>query len=1303
MNAGPLGAHLPTPAPHRVKLLSNGRYHLAIDRLGNGACRWNGLALTRWKEDAATPPGGTYLYLRDDASGAVWSPTTGPLHADGGEPARATFDGPTARFECRRHGVETTCTVAVDAQADVDCRRVTIANRSAHRVALTATSCAEVVLAPAATDAAQPAFSKLFIETSVDSETGAVLATRRPSKPDDPIVWLFHLALRDGRRPVDASVETDRNRFVGRGRDVADPAALDRPARLSGTVGPVLDAVVAVRVPVVVEPGVTVTVEWHTGVASTRDEAVAMARRVTADAGAGAVTADASAWRDALLDRLGAADGDAVRFDALAGALFVANAGVRGSAEAMAANRRSQPSLWGFGISGDSPIVVVHVDGPRGTDTLRAMVRAHAWWKAHGVASEMLVLAEGADADADAADRLDRIRRVVTEVAGADVLDHRDGIVVRDGATLDDGDRVLFEACARIVARAGDGIDALVARLDVATTSSAPRPALETAAPEAHPGFSDPASLADWNGHGGFTADRTEYVVQTSVDDQTPAPWVNILANPGFGTIVSESGSGSTWHDNAHEFRLTPWSNDPVSDPATEAIWLRDEGSGRVWSPTLLPARAPGLFEARHGFGSSTFLHRQDGIESTLTVFVDAEAPVKVSSLLLRNASSRARRIAVTGYVEWVLGDERAKTAMHVVTERVDGAPAVLARNAYNTDFGGSAAFLAVDVDGGPASIDGASVCGDRAEVLGANGSLAHPVALDGGALSGRVGAGLDPCAAVRVVVEIAPGADACVVIRLGAGASVDDARRRARECCSASAVESALDAVRSAWRRRLGVVQVRTPDPNVDALANGWLLYQVLASRFWGRTGFYQSSGAFGFRDQLQDAMALVHAEPGEVRAHLLRCAARQFVEGDVQHWWHEPSGKGIRTRCSDDYLWLPFVTARYVEATGDDAVLHEQRPFLRSRALKDGEASNYEQPEVAADAASLHEHCRRAIEHGLRFGPHGLPLMDGGDWNDGMNLVGAKGRGESVWLAFFLVAVLRRYAPVARANGDAAFADRCEHEASGLVERIEASAWDGDWYRRAWFDDGTPLGSADRRECRIDAIAQSWSVISGAAPPRRATAAMASMHRHLVHHDPRVVQLLDPPFDTSEPSPGYIEGYVPGVRENGGQYTHAAVWSALGFAMLGDADRAWELVSLIEPISHGADAAAIAGYRVEPYAVAGDVYAFPPHAGRGGWTWYTGSAGWMYQLLVESLLGFQRRGDVLRMTPLLPRDWPGFELAYMAGATRYSIACRRARGGEPAGVSVDGVASEDGSIRLRDDGLPRAVVVTVAAALSH
>ncbi len=728
---------------------------------------------------------------------------------------------------------------------------------------------------------------------------------------------------------------------------------------------------------------------------------------------------------------------------------------------------------------------------------------------------------------------------------------------------------------------------------------------------------------------------------------------------------------------------MTPWENDPVSDGCGEALYLRDEESGQFWSPTSLPC--PGSPDhptvARHGFGYSVFEHSEGGIHSELWIYVDANAPVKFLVLKLRNDSGRPRRLSATAYVEWVLGDQRAKSAPYVVTNTDPGTGALFACNPYSTEFADRVAFLDADDMTG-------TVTGDRAEFVGRNGTLQRPAAMGRTRLSNRLGATLDPCAAIQVPFDLFAGQEREITFRLGAGRSIEDAANLVHRHRGTAMARGALEAVWQYWNHTLGAVQVETPDPALDVLTNGWLLYQTLACRMWARSGCYQSGGAFGFRDQLQDAMALIHCEPRLLREQLLLCAAHQFREGDVQHWWHPPSGRGVRTRCSDDYLWLPLGACRYTLGTGDTGVLDDVIPFLEGRPVGAEEDSYYDLPRRSAESDTLYAHCTRAILHGLRFGAHGLPLIGSGDWNDGMNCVGVQGKGESVWLGFFLYHVLERFAELARRHGDPLFAERCQSEAAQLRRNIEAGGWDGQWYRRAYFDDGAPLGSVSSPECQIDSIAQSWSVLSRAGDPERSRLAMDAVDKRLVRRDHALIQLLDPPFDKSELDPGYIKGYVPGVRENGGQYTHAAVWAAMAFAALGDARRAWELLAMINPVNHAKSPEATQVYKVEPYVVAADVYAVAPHMGRGGWTWYTGSAGWLYRLIVESLLGLMLDVDKLHIVPCLPANWQAFTVHYRHRETVYHIkAVRTATAADGVTVTVDGVQQQGPVIPLADD----------------
>ena len=1274
-----------TVAPE-VQLLSNGRYHVMITNAGGGYSRWNDMAVTRWREDSTRDHWGTFCYLRDMASGKFWSTAHQPS-LKRVDSYQAIFSESRAEFRCRKDNLDAYTEIAVSPEDDIELRRITITNRGRRRRTIDLTSYAEVVLALPAADAEHPGFSNLFVQSEILRERQAILATRRPRSQDEPVPWMFHLMAVHGALAAEISYETDRSRFIGRGRTIVDPQAMQSGARLSDSQGSVLDPIVAIRQRITLDPDASATINIVSGVGETRDGCLALVDKYQDRRLADRVFDLAWTHSQVALRQINASEADAQLYGRLAGAILYANASLRADPNVVKKNRRGQSGLWGYSISGDLPIVLLKIGDPANIELVRQLVQAHAYWRRRGLKVDLVIWNE--DHSGYRQVLHDQIMGLIAAAGESNVTDRPGGIFVRPADQIADEDRILVQTVARVVltdAR-GDLASQIDQRNQVERVYPPPLPVsfgrVESAASSAHTVGPRP-DLIFFNGLGGFTPDGREYVITTTPGRVTPAPWVNVLANPQFGTVLSESGAAYTWAENAHEFRLTPWENDPVSDGCGEALYLRDEDSGQFWSPTPLPC--PGSPDhptvARHGFGYSVFEHSEGGIHSELWIYVDVNAPVKFLVLKLRNDSGRPRRLSATAYVEWVLGDQRAKSAPTVVTNTDPGTGALFACNPYSTEFADRVAFLDTDDMTG-------TVTGDRAEFVGRNGTLQRPAAMSRARLSGKLGATLDPCAAIQVPFDLFAGQEREITFRLGVGRSIEDAANLVHRHRGAAMARSALEAVWQYWNHTLGAVQVETPDPALDVLANGWLLYQTLACRMWARSGCYQSGGAFGFRDQLQDAMALIHCEPRLLREQLLLCAAHQFREGDVQHWWHPPSGRGVRTRCSDDYLWLPLGACRYTLGTGDTGVLDEVIPFIDGRPVNAEEDSYYDLPRRSAESATLYAHCTRALLHGLRFGAHGLPLIGSGDWNDGMNCVGAQGKGESVWLGFFLYDVLERFAELARRHGDLVFAERCQSEAAQLRRNIEASGWDGQWYRRAYFDDGTPLGSASSPECQIDSIAQSWSVLSRAGDPERSRLAMDAVDKRLVRRDHSLIQLLDPPFDKSELNPGYIKGYVPGVRENGGQYTHAAVWAAMAFAALGDARRAWELLAMINPVNHAQSPEATQIYKVEPYVVAADVYAVAPHMGRGGWTWYTGSAGWLYRLIVESLLGLRLDVDKLHIAPCLPAKWQGFTVHYRHRETVYHIKAARtaAAAAGSVTVTVDGVQQESPVIPLADD----------------
>jgi cyclic beta-1,2-glucan synthetase len=1278
-----------TPMPE-VQLLSNGRYHVMITNAGGGYSRWKDMAVTRWREDATCDNWGIFCYIRDTTSGKFWSNTYQPAlrHSQSYD---TIFSEARAEFRSSGCELDTHTEIAVSPEDDIELRRIRITNRSKMPRSIDVTSYAEIVLASPAADALHPAFSNLFVQTEIVRPQHAILGTRRPRSVDDNAPWMFHLMADHGAGMGGISFETDRLRFIGRGHTVVDPHAMTGAWELSASEGSVLDPIAAIRRQITLDPESTATVNLVSGIGGTRDICLALVEKYQDPRMADRVFDLAWTHSQVLLRQLNATEADAQLYARLAGSIIYANSSLRADAGILIKNARGQSGLWGYAISGDLPIVLVRIGDRANIDLVRQLVQAHAYWRLKGLAVDMVIWNE--DHAGYRQGLHEQIMGLIAAGIEAKVTDRPGGIFVRPTDQMPDEDRVLLQTVARAII--SDSRGSLTDQINRRSSMEVPVPSLtstRTRRTEALPAAALPRrDLKFFNGLGGFTPDGREYVITTAQGQAAPAPWTNVLANPLFGAVVTESGGACTWSENAREFRLTPWNNDPVSDSCGEAFYIRDEESGDFWSPAPLPSPGATPYASRHGFGYSVFEHMELGIRSEMWVYVALDAPVKFTVLKVRNESGRSRRLYATGYAEWVLGDLRSKSAMHVITEIDPISSALFARNRFNTEFADRVAFFYVDNEA-------RTVSGDRKEFLGRNGTLRNPAAMIRLQLSGKAGAALDPCAAVQVPFELADGQECEIIFKLGVGRDGGDARNLVQRFRGSTAARRELEAVWQYWNHTLGAVQVETPDQSLNVLANGWLLYQTLACRLWARTGYYQPGGAFGFRDQLQDAMALIHTEPSLLREHLLRCAARQFREGDVQHWWHPPSGRGVRTHCSDDRLWLPLATSRYVLSTGDTGVLDEPVHFIEGRPVSAEEDSYYDLPGRSQETASLYEHCVRSILRSLRFGTHGLPLIGSGDWNDGMNLVGEDGKGESVWLGFFLYEVLVRFEEIARGHGDAPFSERCRREADGVRRNIELNGWDGEWYRRAYFDDGSPLGSASNPECRIDSIAQSWAVLSGAGDVERSRMAMEAVDRHLVHRDHGFVQLLDPPFDTSDLNPGYIKGYVPGVRENGGQYTHAAIWAAMAFAALGDSRRAWELLPMINPINHAMSSEAIAAYKVEPYAVAADIYALSPHTGRGGWTWYTGSAGWMYRLIVESLLGLRLEADRLSFAPCLPADWKIYKVHYRYRETVYHITVLQMHAAHDGiTVTVDGVEQDDGSMPLIDDRKEHRVEVKI------
>jgi cyclic beta-1,2-glucan synthetase len=1277
----------------QTHLLSNGRYSVMLSSAGSGYSRWRDIAVTRWREDPTRDDSGSYLFLRDVESGAVWSAGYQPC---GVEPARyeVTFAEDRAEFMRVDGDITTILEVVVSPEDDAEVRRLSILNSGQHARDLDVTSYCELVLAPPAADSAHPAFCKMFVQTEYVPKVGAILATRRRRAPEEPEIWAAHHAVLEGASAGKPDIETDRARFIGRGRDVRGAVAVMDGRRLSNTVGTVLDPVFALRYRVRVEPGASVRIAFWTGVAATRAAALDLVDKQQ-DANA-FVRAATLAWTQAQIQlrHLGIDAAESSLFQRLAGHVLYADASMRPSSDKIRDGAASAAGLWAQGISGDVPIVLLRIDAIEDIAIARALLRAHEYWRMKQLAVDLVILNERSVSYVqDLQGALDTQVRMIQARAPLGAHKTRGAVFLLRGDQISAPTRALLSSVARAVLVGQRG--SLAEQLDRARGPGAAPGAQQQQQP---PGaaaidlaMTAPKDLEFFNGLGGFAAGGREYVTLLGSGQSTPAPWLNVIANPHFGFQVAAEGSGFSWSANSRENQLTPWSNDPVSDRPGEILYVRDEQSGELWGPTAAPIRYHGRsYTARHGQGYSRFEHTAHGIALELLVYVPMQDPIKISRLKLHNISGRRRTLSVTAYVEWVLGSERAASAPFLLSAVDPLTGALFASNPWNAQYGSRVGFM--DLAGRQTQWTA-----DRREFLGRHGTLAHPAALERRTtLSKRTGAGLDPCGAMQTVFELEPGQSLEIVFFLGQAASATEAQALLKRY-RASDLEAVLREVLAWWDDTLGTVQVRTPSRSLDIILNRWMLYQTLVCRMWARSAFYQASGAYGFRDQLQDAMALLISRPALARMQLLRAAACQFSEGDVQHWWL-PSmlpgacGPGVRTRISDDKVWLAYACAQYLESTADTSILDVELPYLEGPPLRPEEHERYFLPEIADQRATLFEHCALALDQSLSIGVHGLPLMGTGDWNDGMNRVGAGGKGESVWLGWFLYTTLLRYAPLARARGEQARETLWLAHAAALRKSLEREAWDGNWYRRGYFDDGTALGSAGSTECRIDSIAQSWSVISQAADPARALQAMAAVESNLILRQAGLALLFTPPFDHSLPDPGYVKAYPPGIRENGGQYTHAATWTVIAHAMLGRGNEAFDLYTLLNPITRAGSRADVMRYKVEPYVVAADIYSVAPHIGRGGWTWYTGSAGWMYRAGLEWILGFRLQGTRLVLSPCIPAAWPGFQIDFKYRSAHYTIQVENPHGVSRgiARAELDGqvLGCAETGITLTDDG---------------
>ena len=1260
----------PLVAPRAVNLMSNGHYHVMITSMGTGYSRADEVAVTRWSGDPTEDRSGSFLFIADPQTGEWWSATAEPKRVEN-EVASAVLHDDKAVFLKTVGNIHSEVECIAVGEGNGEARNITLFNDGDEDRYVEITSYAELALAFEAADNAHPAFSKMFVKTEIANDGSTIFAERQRRANNEPTIAVAHFVTYGAGVSREVEAETDRRAFIGRGRSIANAAAFDPGAHLGGSAGFTLDPIMALRAKVRVPSRKKVSLTfWTISAANRQDVEQEMHRFLQPD----------SYQRQAMLSwtrsqvqtrHVGLSLVEAAGVQKLARYLLYPDAALHAPAETIAEGLGSQAALWPMAISGDFPIFALRIGDVADLEIVATALRMQEYLRAHGLFVDLVIVNEQASSYVQ--DLQQSIEQLCenARLRGHELGPRQHIFVVRRDLMDEASYRTLL-AAARVMMHTRNGpiLDQIERAEQAVKTVDA-----IIARPFAKPVQQDSAlpsgdDLAFWNGLGGFANEGRDYVVRLSGGTVTPQPWINVIANREFGFHTSSEGASFTWSRNSRDFQITPWTNDAVVNRPGEAIYIHNLDNGAVFSPLSCVVRDEGIvYEARHRRGVSQFSASQNNVHAEWTQLVDPHDPVKVQRLLLRNDGKSRVRLRIYAYAEWVMGNNRSRSAFMIVPGRDEASGVLTARNPYHLDFGDRVAFLGSDAGG-------QSFTCDRAEFLGVGGSTVAPdVVLRGTLPSGTVEAGRDPCAVIACDVELDAGAETSLHFVLGDAASQQEATAFAQKHLRADFAARMLENER-AWDDFSAALQVETPDPAFNAMVNVWLPYQSLACRLRARSAFYQASGAFGFRDQLQDTLALLLHDPSLAREQILNAAARQFPEGDVQHWWLPRTGAGVRTTITDDVVWLGYGTHLYLRTTGDQSILDENIAFIQGDVLKNGEHDSFFTPKKSSETASLYEHCARALDLAIkRTGENGLPLIMGGDWNDGMSRVGEAGKGTSVWLGWFLLRTLRDFSEIASQRADTARSTAWRVHSSRLKLALESHGWDGAWYRRGFFDDGTPLGSSQSDECRIDSIAQSWAVLSGEAEASRADMAVSKAVEMLVDDELGVVRLFTPPFENTHQDPGYIKSYPPGVRENGGQYTHAATWLVIALARLGRADEAYRVFSMLNPVNHAATVDEAERYRVEPFVIAADVYSEAERAGRGGWTWYTGSAGWMHRAAVEGILGIERHAGTLVVKPALPSAWHSVKVQLRIDNAIYRIAI--IRGDEP-GILLDGKAIE-------------------------
>lgn len=1260
-----------------ANFLSNGSYSMMITNSGSGYSKVNDRMLYRWKEDTTVDDSGMFFYIKNINSNEYWSATFEPCRKEG-DSYEAIFSLDKAEFERSDGSLITHTDITVSKEDDAEIREISITNHGEHSRTVEVTSYCEVTLAPYLADLVHPAFSNLFVKTEFVEQPMCLLANRRPRSQKDVECFVMQTAVVEGEQVGNVQFETSRANFIGRCRNLINPAAMDSDSTLKNSIGAVLDPIISLRIRVKIKKGETCKIAYSTAMCKSREEALELASKFRSMHSI--KTTFELSWNQIQEEMryLSIKPLQANMYQQMGSEILFLNKTYKKREEYIKNIKSGQSSLWAYGISGDLPIILLLIRKDEDFDLIRQLINAHEYLSIKGLKVDLVILNLHKELYLQLLQ--DKIRELISSSSLRDKVNKNGGVFLYSQDEMKTDTVNLLIAISKIVID-GDK-ETLLCPIKEKEKFREKENIINFVPQQYLPekfNF-EKEKLKFFNEIGGFSEDGSKYIIILKNGDNTPAPWINVISNGNFGFNVSENGMSCTWYKNSSENKITSWTDDPVIDGESEELYVQDQIDGNAWSISPKPIRDNGEYIIEHGFGYSTFKHVANSIVSEMTVFCPVGESVKICSIKLKNISDIQRKLRVVYYAKLVLGVVHEKTAQYLSTYINKENKYIYANNTYSEHFASTHAYLSII--GG----ENESFTGDRCEFIGRGGNIERPIALEKGKFENTSGAGLDPCLAEAATITLEQGEEKNIIILLGASESNASIQKVIDYYSDLQKTEIELNKVKDYWNELLERIKVKTPDDSMDVLINGWLMYQVISCRYNARTAFYQSGGAFGFRDQLQDVMAISYLDPVVTRKHIIYSASRQFLEGDVQHWWHPVVESGIRTRFSDDLLWLPFSLIDYIKNTGDYSILDEEAYYLEDEPLSDNEDERYKISNKSEQKGTIYEHCIKAIDKSLKYGIHDIPLMGSGDWNDGMSTVGNKGKGESVWLGWFLCSILTKFKDICGFKNDTNKAIYYEEQLDFIKKAVNKNAWNGSWYLRAFFDDGTPLGSIQNDECRIDSIAQSWSVISGAGINERSKEAMSAVERNLIKKEKGIVQLLTPAFEKSKLEPGYIKGYLPGVRENGGQYTHASIWVIIAFAMLNDGDKACQIFNMINPINHSRSYLDCQTYCAEPYVMAADVYTVDPHAGRGGWSWYTGAAGWMYRCGIENILGLKLKGEKgFKVEPCIPKEWEKFNIEYKHEKCKYNITIQK---GQEKGVRMDNELLEGDIIPYLESG---------------